>query len=666
MKKRIESGSQQKVLWLVLAVLTIIRMGFFTRAPYFYEPYSGYDDSNLLQLADSLLHTGWMGAYSYVTLIKGVSFPLFIVIANWLYMPYGFALGLYYVLSAGVFCRALYKIVRRSWLAAVCYLWLIYSPISFGHISSRVYRNAILFPAVVHTAGCLLMAYDLRGERLACQLPWVLWSGLSFAFFYYIREDSMWMLPLMAACMVICAVWTLWFSGWKRQTAAIRCLVYLIPICVFLLSNVGYKAVNRHFYGVGVINDRVGGAFARLMGNIMRVRDVEKTDRNIWISENQLEQVVDACPSLSADKQMYMDAYRSWARSDGVPGDHSVWAFREALNALGYYDSAQTVEEFCAQANRELMEAVKSGVLAFEPAIYFTTRSRGVYPEEIPGFLVKSMKNLFDVVTFKDTNFSLYATGEPTDESRWMQALTGVQTLIQSGYGTHISGWLILKDEAVGDVRLQVTDGEGNLLADDIVLAARGDVASAYPEFFRAGESGFSVWLDNAVNPRSCMLRVVSAADGALIKTLALDDSYEDSDVMMHIDVSSDNVAYDFYTAYSHRYARAVPMLITAMRIVSIVLSMITVILAAWFWLRLIKRPCWAHFEPAIVLTGFLLSALLLEFGVTMFNSWLALEWFYSAGAAAMGQMCQALAIFYFAKTLDDDGARRICAVRIA
>lgn len=635
----------RRFLWFALIALTLFRLGLFARAPYFYVPGSDYDDLNQLRLADSLLKTGWLGDYSYTTLIKGVSFPLFVAIANRLFMPYGFALGLYYVLSAGVFCAAMDRVARRPWLTGVAYLWLIWSPISFGIISARVYRNAILFPAVLHVLGCLLMVYNHRGERAVRQLPWLIWSGLSFAFFYYIREDSIWMLPLLAACMALCAIWSIWFSGLKKR----RALLYLIPICAFLLTGAGYRAVNRAHYGVFAVNDRSSGAFAELTGNMIRVEDGEKTDPNVWISRKQMEKIIDACRSLSRNKLKIMRYYDLWGNGGDVTGDHAVWAFREALNFMGFYGSADRAEAFCAQVNDELERAVKSGKLSYAPGIYFTSQSRGLQPGEIPGLLKDSLVNMFRMATFMDGDFELYPTGEATEEVLWMRGLTGVQTIARTGVGTRVDGWLVMKDDALGEVRLRAVDAAGGALTEETALTPNRKVARAYPEYAHAQNSGFTLWLDDEVDLDGCLLQVLDAS-GAVVKTLPMNADCDDAEAVLGIDSVRRDVAYDACYDYSTGYHSGITTLIGILRWIGIALFIATLALAVWFWVRFIRARCWDNFEPAIILTGFLLSAFLLEFGVTAYSGWLTGAWFYAAGVTAMGQACQIFAVSHMFK----------------
>ena len=639
-------------IWAALIILTLLRLGIFTRAPYNYVPGSGHDDMNLLNIANSILKTGWLGNYYYLLLIKGVSFPIFVFISNLLYMPYGFALGLFYIVASGVFCSAVCKISKSLGLAALSFLWLIYSPMSFGYISSRIYRMAIIFPAVILVLGCLLMVYYNRTKSIIAQITWLIWTGLSFAFFYYIREDSMWLLPLFIACLIFCAIWNIYFSGLAKK----RALVYLLPICVFLLVNIAYKSINYNHYGIFEVNDRTHGPFATLTGNMIKIKDTTQENRNLWISRKKFEKIIDSCPSLAKNKDAYLSSYNRWLRilnqKDNIMGDHSIWAFREGLNKVGYYSSATKADAFCKQVNQELLQAIKSGIFEFDDAFHISTQCRGLYADEFVLVLKETAKNLFNVSTFKDVAFALHQTGEGLpDETKWVEAFTGVHTILRAGLCTRAAGWLIWKDNESGGVWLRLRDQQGHILADNITLYNRPDVRAAFPNYIHSDLSGFTFLVNNGTDLNKSVLQVFSS-DNKLLKEVSF-ANYDDSDLAVTIDVVEKDIAYDQIYAYAQNYERFFSAFIAYERQISVVLFALMLIIAVYLWLRFVFKRTWANFEAAIILTGFISSGFILEFGVTLFTTWIpSAVSFYSAGVPAMIQASEILSIFYFIKSL--------------
>lgn len=644
-------------LLLFFFVFAVIRLGLYLSAPYFYIPGSGYDDLYLLDMARSIRNTGWLGNYTYVTLIKGISFPLFMAISNALSIPYSCSLGVYHIIAVLVFCFALKKILNNRVIIAFSYLWLLYSPVTFGYIAIRVYRNAIVFPAVIHVLGCMLMVYYNRNEKMRKLVPWLSWLGLSFSFFYYVREDSLWLLPMLIACLLICIIQTVLNSSGKKKKALLKASAFIIPIAIFLLTNTAYKWVNEKNYNVFTTNDRSGSAFATLTGNMIRVEDSENLDKDIWISRSKFEHIVDACPTLAANKDTFMYYYDHWDNGSDIRGDLSVWAFREALNALGYYVSADTTESFCNSVNRELLESVQDHRLTFDNAIHFTTQSRGFYMGEIMGLLRNTLKTMYDMIIFENTNIGLFPTGEKGDEIVGMETFTGLRTITTMDMYTRVSGWLVLKDNSVGEIWLRILDGNRQVLIDKQGLYPRGDIEAAFPAYSHSLMSGFSMELGKETDANTCILQVYSGED-TLVKEVKLTDIFEDDDIIVYNDINAKRY-YDPVVPYYESYVNNALHIYELASKISKVLTVISLI--AWLFLTglfVIKRKSF-YFDQATILTGFFLSAFILEYGISLFNTWLHNEWFYSSGFVAIGQAFQLLSLVYLVLTIRDMLDRR-------
>lgn len=646
-------------------IATIFRLGLFVRYPYLASGDSGlYDDVYLLERAASILNGEWLGEYNYVTLIKGASFPLFVVLSNLLCMPYSMLLGLFYIASAGIFCYALRYITDNKWAALLGYLYLIFSPISFDiNVSQRLYRNAIIFPSVLFVIGCILLVYYKRKEKSASQLPWLALLGVSFSFFYYIREDSFWLLPFFVCALIITAIWYIWFSGYEKKEIIKRCAMLILPICIFLGSMTAYGAVNYWFYGESNINDRSGGSFATLTGNMIRIQDETNADLDFWITRDTLDRITDECPSLTPNKDVIMFQYDAWAannpQDDGnVRGDWSVWAFREAINRLGVYADAQTQEAFYRKVNDELLTAVEEGRLSFDDALHFTTQSRGIYGWEIPGFVRDTLKNAYEVLTFKNAMTVLpESTGEDA-VIRFMDSIMGVKTIWQSYEFSEVRGWLILRDEPQDVITVRLRDRTSDeYLTEKIALYERKDVAEAYPNEEYALYSGFTMELDTCIDFSQTELMIFDGDH--LLATTAL-ESQATERYLLNFDYLSTAVVADTNSEYSERSVNVGNGIIQMYKRISPIL--LTVGLAGYIfcWISFIRRRNWESFEAVIILTGILLSVAIVEFGVTVFNSWLNqiiwyTRWFYSCGAVPMGQVFVIMSLLYFGRKKNAD-----------
>lgn len=69
--------------------------------------YNIHDDQIMIQMAYNLLNGNWLGDYNKRTLVKGITYPLFLVISHGLGLPHTFTLTAVYGLVCWFFTHAL-------------------------------------------------------------------------------------------------------------------------------------------------------------------------------------------------------------------------------------------------------------------------------------------------------------------------------------------------------------------------------------------------------------------------------------------------------------------------------------------------------------------------------------------------------------------------------
>ena len=89
-----------------------------------------YDDRLLFENAYDLLSGVWLGSYDSYTLAKGIGYPLFLVLAKKLCLPYSVLLSLLQAAGAWLFVRAVSVRWQNPYGQAILYLLLLFSPIS--------------------------------------------------------------------------------------------------------------------------------------------------------------------------------------------------------------------------------------------------------------------------------------------------------------------------------------------------------------------------------------------------------------------------------------------------------------------------------------------------------------------------------------------------------
>ena len=354
---------------------------------------------------------------------------------------------------------------------AILYLLLLFSPISLTLlVTQRLYRMAIV-PGMVLVVFSSMIGLTLRkGLPLKKQLPWAFLTGLTLAFFWQIREDSVWILPFIA-------VMTVWNVGYvilvlhkKLNTKALllHCLTMLLPLLLLFGANTGVSVVNRIHYGVFLNNDRTEGNFAELMSLLYHLDSNTRTNPDIWISRDTIVRAEAASPTLQ-QIQPLLDSYtEDWATRDGeIPGDHFSWVLRDAVQDSGIAPNAVSAQTFYGNVVSELRAAVASGELTekTDGALYFSSQSRGVLPEEIPGILSDTLQNIWKIAGYTDCALSSSAksAGRLSDIRRmesFASCLTVYPTLSQFQAADYDS----IEDETLYDFNEIYSSGMVSLL----------------------------------------------------------------------------------------------------------------------------------------------------------------------------------------------------------
>ena len=460
-----------KYLPIMILFFTALRILAALRIPYMILADQRYDDRMLFENAYDLLSGVWLGSYNAYTLAKGIGYPMFLVLAKKLCLPYSVLLALLQAVGAWLFVRALSVRWKNPYGQTLLYLLLLFSPISLTQlVTQRLYRMAIV-PGMVLVVFSGMIGLTLRKELpLKKQLPWAGLTGVALAFFWQIREDSVWILPFVA-------VMTVWNVGYvilalhKNRTGRqllLQCLILLLPILLLFGGNMTISAINQVHYGVFLNNDRTEGNFAELMSLLYHLDSNTRTNPDIWISRDTIVKAEAASPTLQ-QIQPLLDSYtEDWATRDGeIPGDHFSWVLRDAVQDSGIAPNAVSAQTFYGNVLSELRAAVASGELTekTDGALYFSSQSRGVLPEELPGILSDTLQNIWKIAGYTDCALSSSAksAGRLSDIRRmesFASCLTVYPTLSQFQAADYDS----IEDETLYDFNEIYSSGMVSLL----------------------------------------------------------------------------------------------------------------------------------------------------------------------------------------------------------
>ncbi len=350
-----------------------------------------WDDNLMMQYAG--LNSHFLRP-EYFSLVKNMSFPLFIRLTSFTKIPLPVTLALVWSVAAIITFYTVNRFLPR--FKAVSYfsfVYVLFMPQAFEMWSGvRLYRNMIIAPFSLITLLLIInMTRDAYKMHKASYLVAVM-LGIIFTFTYYIKEDGLWLICCLILGMLIAFI-NIYFSKEKYIKKAV---LVILPLCIFMAGSLGYKAVNYKFFHVFEINTRTGGEPGRFL-NILYSMDSDHRSMYCWTPYDTIEKAFEYSETLSNHPEL-LDSimHTDWRDGDivknPIPGDHLGWILRDSLYLTGLFTSEKDIDEFFENVNDELEAAIKDGDIKKEKDAIQIVGSAGGYTVEEIKFLTELEK----------------------------------------------------------------------------------------------------------------------------------------------------------------------------------------------------------------------------------------------------------------------------------
>ncbi|OTO14775.1 MULTISPECIES: hypothetical protein [Enterococcus] len=445
---------------------------------------AGYDDALSINQALSILDGKWLGTYGTGTLTKGLSFTFFLLVNHFSHLSYPLFLCLVNIGAAFAIVKALAPVIKNKYLSGLGFLFLIYSPATLtSDFSLRVYRNSLVFAAVLFVLAGILGLYLRRKETLKKRLPWSILVTIAFPFFWYLREDSIWLLPLYIVA-TFCTffgiivqdqplgsslkegldrIWQLLKAANKQKLVG-NLLLLIAPLIFTLGESLLISKVNQNHYGIFTTNDRTKTSFAKLTENLIQIDnsgyDSEAVAENsgIWVSKKTFAEAQKVSPTFAKyrkgiewiwNESIWPDAWP--VKNDELPGDMFVWALREMFKQEGLYKDGAANEKVFKKINQELEEGFKSGELKKKKMFFVSKQSNGKKLEDMGKVFSYMGAGILETTLYKSyqTSYggSIFMPDQPAEVVLDLLNVKSVSTL-KSGMAaeskrTRLTVWII-------------------------------------------------------------------------------------------------------------------------------------------------------------------------------------------------------------------------------
>ena len=315
-----------------------------------------HDDSLFAVLAINILDGNWLGDYNNKTLIKGVGYPLFMAFSAWSGLPILTLQHLLYGTACVLVVMALRPTVRNPLALFAGFLFLLFNPLSYSYpLMSATLRASLYLSLSLIVFASMLGLWTGRRDTGWSQAGWATCLGVSFAWLWITREESIWILP---GTLLFLAIYLAPFSWNRGSSLIVRVAVLLIPTMILGLTHFTIINKNESYYGVAVTNELKSDEFAAALGGLMRIRH-EQHEQYVIVSKDAQIKAFAVSPSF-AELEPYLSGKSKMLAS------FYIWRLRSAVRRAGYYDnpaSATREFEFYRRVGEEIRIACESARL---------------------------------------------------------------------------------------------------------------------------------------------------------------------------------------------------------------------------------------------------------------------------------------------------------------
>jgi hypothetical protein len=324
------------------------------------------DQLRYLEMAQTLTHGQWLGAYDYLTLIREPGYPAWVALVHRAGPPIRLATEGLLVAAAFLFCSALLRAGTSPFVALASFAVIALEPHSLVANREALPAGFYLPVLLCALAGLVWSVLAANSRRM---LVHATWSGLALGVLWATRPEKL--LPLVAVGVI--ASFDL-VAGRRRgasRRSALRRVAVLagVPLFGIAIVAVGVAAINQRHYGVfGTTGVTAPGYLAANRALLSIEQSAPR--RFVPVPRDVRERAYRVSPAFRELRPTLEGP--SWARGvscniDGVCDDIGAgyfrWLLREAAASAGHMGSPAEADAFFRRIADDLEAACRSGAL---------------------------------------------------------------------------------------------------------------------------------------------------------------------------------------------------------------------------------------------------------------------------------------------------------------
>ena len=419
-----------KTLIITLAIITLFRVLVAMKIPLFLQADAYYDDYLYVLYSKSLLRFQWLGSFNELTLAKGCSFSFFMLFNYIFGIPYSFALIITYIFSIAIFLKTIKRIICNKYFLFFTYIYLLFSPVMLhAENIQKVYRGGLLISfSLLVISGVIGIYTRINDSNNKNLFRYVLLTSLSLSFFWFLKEDSIWIMPFVLGGLFFTIVDIIK----NKKEVNKKIFIVIIPLLFLLFSITVYKSINYIKYGEFTITDRNGTYFKEVISDLLQIED-KNSNKDHWITKKMMDDAYKASPTLSKiKKEMDLEYESGWIDEDGeIVGDIIYWVIKDAASKSGIYkNGGKAVNNYYKKVHNELVNAFETGKLKRKKEIYISKVVKGITKEEIPEYLSLMKESKKVLLTHSEYDLGLYPSTGDVDNIALFNELTMSQIVL--------------------------------------------------------------------------------------------------------------------------------------------------------------------------------------------------------------------------------------------
>ena len=356
MKNAFGKLGNEKLFYSALIIIGFIKLWVVRDLKIRMIPRAGYDDFLFISLADSITQGNWLGKYSYVTLVKGPMYPIFLAIGSILKFPTTVFQHSLYITAIIFLVWTLRKYQIKRLFLLVFFTFLVFNPITYAPGHLRIVRDFFYTSTFIMLIASLinLTANDFKYRKSSICLGSI--SGFLLFVLWYTREEGVLILPVIFSVFIyVCLK-----SGLKATWDIRRNIGFSAGslLTMFLAGSIFLSGLNLARYGTSDVIEMVSGSYVNAYKKMTKIQSPKSRLKNPVPRDARLA-LYKASPSFRKIKP-FLDPDGSTIRYNGTI---FMWKFRKAVKDAGFYSNPDEANGYYDQLANEIDEACSSGEL---------------------------------------------------------------------------------------------------------------------------------------------------------------------------------------------------------------------------------------------------------------------------------------------------------------